>query len=137
MSLSARNGWLDEEKRVYIIFKIEEIQDILGFSKKKSIDYLNELEQFGLVEKKRRGLGLITITPPVDMSDLKTDTPLAITVEAPVEDKADATPDSNQDEKEKPEKKKSVKKQLAEKKDKAPKQPKPKKVDTKNLGEAI
>ena len=81
--------------------------------------------------------GFITITPPVDMSDLKTDTPLAITVEAPVEDKADATPDSNQDEKEKPEKKKSVKKQLAEKKDKAPKQPKPKKVDTKNLGEAI
>lgn len=52
MSLSAKNGWLDEEKRVYIIFKIEEIQDILGFSKKKSIDYLNELEQFGLVEKK-------------------------------------------------------------------------------------
>lgn len=61
MSLSARNGWLDEEKRVYIIFKIEEIQDILGFSKKKSIDYLNELEQFGLVEKKRRGLGLPSI----------------------------------------------------------------------------
>ena len=61
MSLSARNGWLDEEKRVYIIFRIEEIQDILGFSKKKSIDYLNELEQFGLVEKKRRGLGLPSI----------------------------------------------------------------------------
>ncbi len=61
MSLSARNGWLDEEKRVYIVFKIEEIQDILGFSKKKSIDYLNELEQFGLVEKKRRGLGLPSI----------------------------------------------------------------------------
>lgn len=61
MSLSARNGWLDEERRVYIIFKIEEIQDILGFSKKKSIDYLNELEQFGLVEKKRRGLGLPSI----------------------------------------------------------------------------
>ena len=61
MSLSAKNGWLDEEKRVYIIFKIEEIQDILGFSKKKSIEYLNELEDFGLVEKKRRGLGLPSI----------------------------------------------------------------------------
>lgn len=81
--------------------------------------------------------GFITITPPVDMSSLKADQPLAITVEAPAEDKADTTPDSKQDEKEKPEKKKSVKKQLAEKKDKAPKQPKPKKVDTKNLGEAI
>ena len=38
MALSVKNGWLDEEKRVYIIFKIEEIQDILGFSKKKSIE---------------------------------------------------------------------------------------------------
>ena len=38
MALSVKNGWLDEEMRVYIIFKIEEIQDILGFSKKKSIE---------------------------------------------------------------------------------------------------
>lgn len=61
MSLSAKNGWLDEERRVYIIFKIEEIQEMLGFSKKKSIEYLNELEELGLVEKKRRGLGLPSI----------------------------------------------------------------------------
>ena len=39
--------------------------------------------------------------------------------------------------KEKPEKKKSVKKQLSDKKEKAAKTAKPKKVDTKNLGEAI
>ena len=37
MSLSVKNGWLDEEQRVFIIFKIEEIQELLGFSKKKSI----------------------------------------------------------------------------------------------------
>ena len=61
MSLSVKNGWLDEEQRVFIIFKIEEIQDLLGFSKKKSIEYLGELEAFGLVEKKRRGLGLTSI----------------------------------------------------------------------------
>ena len=61
MSLSVKNGWLDEEQRVFIIFKIEEIQEILGFSKKKSIEYLGELETFGLVEKKRRGLGLPSI----------------------------------------------------------------------------
>ena len=61
MSLSVKNGWLDEEQRVFIIFKIEEIQDLLGFSKKKSIEYLGELEAFGLVEKKRRGLGLPSI----------------------------------------------------------------------------
>lgn len=75
--------------------------------------------------------GYIEITPPVDMSSLKADQPLAITVEEPAEDKADNTPDGKLDEKEKPEKKKSVKKQIADKKEKAPKQPKPKKVDTK------
>ena len=81
--------------------------------------------------------GYIEITPPVDMSSLKADTPLAITVEAPAESKEDNTPDSKQDEKEKAEKKKSVKKQLSDKKEKAAKTAKPKKVDTKNLGEAI
>lgn len=33
----------------------------MGFSKKKAIEYLKELEEFGLVEKKRRGLGLPSI----------------------------------------------------------------------------
>lgn len=58
MSLSRKNGWLDKENKVYIIYQINEIQENLGFSKKKAIDYLAELEKFGLVEKKRRGLGL-------------------------------------------------------------------------------
>ena len=61
MGMSMRNGWLDEENRVYIIYQIAEIQEDLGFSKKKAIDFLTELEQFGLVEKKRRGRGLPSI----------------------------------------------------------------------------
>lgn len=61
MGISMRNGWFDEENRVYIIYQISEIQEDLGFSKKKAIDYLTELEQFGLVEKKRRGRGLPSI----------------------------------------------------------------------------
>ena len=61
MSLSMRNEWLDEENRVYIIYQIQEIQNDLGFSKKKAMDYLGELEKIGLVEKKRRGLGLPSI----------------------------------------------------------------------------
>ncbi len=61
MGLSMRNGWFDEENRVYIIYQISEIQDDLGFSKRKAIDYLTELERFGLVEKKRRGRGLPSI----------------------------------------------------------------------------
>ena len=58
MNLSMKNHWLDGENRVYIIYQIAEIQEDMGLSKKKAIEYLSELEKFGLVEKKRRGLGL-------------------------------------------------------------------------------
>ena len=61
MSLSMKNGWLDEEKRVYIIYQIGEIQEDMGFTKKKAMDLLAELEGFGLLEKKRRGHGLPNI----------------------------------------------------------------------------
>ena len=61
MGLSMKNGWLDRENKVYIIYQISEIQEDLGISKKKAIDYLSELEEFGLIEKKRRGLGLASI----------------------------------------------------------------------------
>ena len=40
---------------------IGEIQEDLGFSKKKAMDLLSELEAFGLLEKKRRGHGLPNI----------------------------------------------------------------------------
>lgn len=59
--LSVQNGWLDEENRAYIIFQISEIQMKLGVSEKSAVAYLSELENFGLVEKKRRGLGLPNI----------------------------------------------------------------------------
>ena len=49
MGLSMKNGWVDKENRVYIIYQISEIQEDLGFSKKKAIDYMAELETFGLI----------------------------------------------------------------------------------------
>ena len=58
MGLSMKNKWFDKENKVYIIYQIAEIQADLGFSKKKAMDYLAELEKFGLIEKKKRGLGL-------------------------------------------------------------------------------
>ena len=61
MSISMKNGWFDEENRAYIIYQISEIQSDLGFSRKKAMDYLTELEKFGLVEKKKRGFGLPSI----------------------------------------------------------------------------
>ena len=61
MSLSRKNGWFDEENRVFIIYQIGEIQEDLGFSKKKAMELLSELQEFGLLEKKRRGHGLPNI----------------------------------------------------------------------------
>ena len=61
MSLSRKNGWFDDQNRVFIIYQIGEIQEDLGFSKKKAMDLLTELETFGLLEKKRRGHGLPNI----------------------------------------------------------------------------
>ena len=61
MSLSMKNRWFDEENRVYIIYQIGEIMEDLGFTKKKTMDLLQELETFGLLEKKRRGHGLPNI----------------------------------------------------------------------------
>lgn len=81
--------------------------------------------------------GFIEITPPVDISSFKVDKPLELKAENAPEIKEDNTPDSKQDEKDKPAKRKSVKKQISDKKEKAEKTAKPKKVDTKNLGEAI
>lgn len=58
MNLSAKNGWLDEEGRVYIIFTIEEIKSSLGCAEKKAVKLLDELEKkCGLIERKRQGLG--------------------------------------------------------------------------------
>ena len=55
MNLSARNGWLDEEGRVYIIFTIEEIKGALGCAEKKAVKLLDELEKkCGLIERSKK-----------------------------------------------------------------------------------
>ena len=57
MSLSVKNGWLDEQNRVFIIFTIEDVKRALCCADNKAIKLLRELEKFGLIERKRRGLG--------------------------------------------------------------------------------
>ena len=53
-----KNHWLDRENRVYIIYQVDEITQELGFTKRKALDVLAELEAFGLISRKRRGRGL-------------------------------------------------------------------------------
>lgn len=58
MGLSVKNGWLDEQGRVYIIFPVQEVMDALGCADNKATKLFRELEKFGLIERKRRGLGI-------------------------------------------------------------------------------
>lgn len=58
MGLSRKNGWLDEEKRVYIIFTIEEAMEMLSCSKPTAVKIFAELDEksgIGLIEKIRNG----------------------------------------------------------------------------------
>ncbi|MBR6040661.1 MAG: replication initiator protein A, partial [Clostridia bacterium] len=56
--LSNKNGWLDDQNRVYIIFTIAEIKECMNCGNKKAIQLLDELEnKAGLIERKRQGLG--------------------------------------------------------------------------------
>ena len=57
MSLSAKNGWLDEQGRVYIIYTVREVQESLCCAEHKAVKLFRELEGTDLIERKRRGLG--------------------------------------------------------------------------------
>lgn len=60
MGLSIKNRWFDEEDRVYIIFTVEELAELLNCGTQKVVRLLKELDVksgIGLIEKKRLGLG--------------------------------------------------------------------------------
>lgn len=57
MSMSMKNGWLDEENRVYIIYTLDNIIDDLNSSRPTCVKILKELDCIGLIEKRRRGRG--------------------------------------------------------------------------------
>ena len=57
MSLSVKNEWFDKKGRVFIIFTIEDVKKTLRCADNKATRLLRELEEFGLIERKRRGQG--------------------------------------------------------------------------------
>lgn len=60
MSLSMKNGWLDDENRAYIIYTVDAIMEDLGCAKATCDKIMKELDTENgicLIEKKRRGLG--------------------------------------------------------------------------------
>lgn len=62
LALSAKNGWKDEEGRIYIYFTIEDICENLTCGKDKAVKALKELEKdAGLIERKKQGQGRPTM----------------------------------------------------------------------------
>lgn len=61
-SLSIKNGWTDEQGRVYIVYTIEEIMDDLNCYEQKAVKCMKELKDIGLVRSKRLGQGKANIT---------------------------------------------------------------------------
>ena len=57
MSLSVKNGWMDKQGRVYIIYTVREVQESLCCAEHKAVKLFRKLEQIDLIERKRRGLG--------------------------------------------------------------------------------
>ena len=60
MSLSIKNRWFDDEDRVYIIFTVDEIAELMNCGTQKAVKLIKELDTsngIGLIEKKRLGLG--------------------------------------------------------------------------------
>ena len=60
MSLSVKNGWLDEQDRVYIIFTLDDVQEYMNCKHDKGIKMLAELDTekgVGLIERVRQGQG--------------------------------------------------------------------------------
>ena len=57
MSLSVKNGWMDKQGRVYIIYTVREVQESLCCAEHKAVKLFRELEEIDLIERRRRGLG--------------------------------------------------------------------------------
>lgn len=52
-----KNGWVDENGRVFIYYSVINICEILNCGTQKACKLLDELETFGALERRRQGLG--------------------------------------------------------------------------------
>ncbi|MBQ4465379.1 MAG: replication initiator protein A, partial [Oscillospiraceae bacterium] len=56
-SLSVKNHWYDSAHKVYIHFPVAEIMEKLGVANQKAARLLRGLEEMGLIEREKVGLG--------------------------------------------------------------------------------
>ena len=57
LSLSQKNHWIDAERNIYLIFTREEVQEKLDLSDKTVTKAFKQLNDVGLVQERRQGLG--------------------------------------------------------------------------------
>lgn len=57
VSVSKNNQWIDEEGYVYIHYRVDEIMEKFNCSNKTAAKIMSELEETGLIDKKRQGQG--------------------------------------------------------------------------------
>ena len=57
MAIASKNQWIDDEGRVYIQYQLSEIQEDMNISKRKAGECLNELQDLGLIVKRKGGNG--------------------------------------------------------------------------------
>ena len=57
MTLSMKNDWIDEQGRVYIFFTLKTAMKATGYGHNKAARLFTELEQIGLIERKKQGQG--------------------------------------------------------------------------------
>ena len=61
ISLSRENGWMDDAGRVYVYYTIKSVKKSMCCANTKACGLLRELDEFGLIERKKQGLGKPTI----------------------------------------------------------------------------
>ncbi len=71
VSLSKKNGWIDKAGRVYVYFTIENVKEAMCCANSKACSLLKELDDFGLIERKKQGFCKPTIIYVKDFARLR------------------------------------------------------------------
>ena len=72
VGLSVKNGWIDGLGRVFIYFVQKDVQKFLRCGHNRATAFMRELERFGLIERKRQGLGKPAMIYVKNFSSCKT-----------------------------------------------------------------
>lgn len=56
-SMSKRNGWKDEQGRLYIFFTLDDVMQVTNCKKTKASRLLSQLDELNLIEREHRGIG--------------------------------------------------------------------------------